>query len=184
MQSWHPSVLDGTSRSLGHGHASAVSLRQCEKTPTKVTVLTFYSLRNTLESQLTDSTKEYTVKTVGTQGSRVVYWHRELPPFDADPVAEYLIEASSSRVPGTLVHRDELWRECHENLMVNTANRLEQEVARLGGHYAHVLDESIESRHDAATGEAWLHGRFNYVLYRQPVNRTRIPRLLVQNRAG
>ena len=74
-----------------------------------MTALTFYSLRNTLESQLTDSTKECTVKTAGTEGSRVVYWHRELPPFDSDAVAEHVIEATSSRVPGTLVHRDELW---------------------------------------------------------------------------
>jgi hypothetical protein len=39
---------------------------------------------------------------------------------------------------------------------------------RLGGHYAHVLDESIDSRHDGVTSEAWLHGRFTYMLYRRP----------------
>jgi hypothetical protein len=101
--------------------------------------------------------------------SKMVYWHRELPPFDAEPVAEHFIEATSSRVPGTLVYRDELWGKCYENLMACTASRLEQEVVRLGGQYAHVLDESIDSRHDGATGEAWLHGRFTYMLYRQPV---------------
>jgi len=37
--------------------------------------------------------------------------------------------------------------------------RLEEEICRLGGHYAHVLDESIEK------GEAWLHGRFTYMLF-------------------
>jgi hypothetical protein len=40
-------------------------------------------------------------------------------------------------------------------------------VARLGGHYAHVLDETVDSRHDAVSGEAWLHGRFSYSLYRR-----------------
>ena len=106
---------------------------------------------------------------IGINASKTVYWHRELPPFDADAVAEHIIEATSSRVPGTLVHRDELWGQCYENLMARTGTRLEQEVVRLGGHYAHVLDESIDSRHDGATGEAWLHGRFTYMLYRQAV---------------
>ena len=50
--------------------------------------------------------------------------------------------------------------------MVNAESRLAQEIARLDGHYAHVYDESIEPRRDHATGEAWLHGRFFYVLYR------------------
>jgi hypothetical protein len=39
-------------------------------------------------------------------------------------------------------------------------------VARLGGRYAHVLDEHIDSRRDDSSGESWLHGRFTYVLYR------------------
>jgi hypothetical protein len=43
--------------------------------------------------------------------------------------------------------------------------------------YAHVLDESIDSRHDGATGEAWLQGRFTYMLYRRPVKN--IPEALV-----
>lgn len=46
--------------------------------------------------------------------------------------------------------------------------RLTQEIARLGGQYLHVLDESVDSRHDDVTRESWLHGRFSYVLYRRP----------------
>jgi hypothetical protein len=38
-----------------------------------------------------------------------VYWHRELPPIDAEIIAEHVVEANSSRVLGTLAHRDELW---------------------------------------------------------------------------
>ena len=65
-------------------------------------------------------------------------------------------------------HRDELWDRCYQELMANTQARLAQEIARLGGHFAHVHDESIDVRHDDATCEAWLHGRFSYMLYRRP----------------
>lgn len=102
--------------------------------------------------------------------SRVVFWHRELPPLDAEIVGEHTIEATSSRVPGTIAHRDDLWRTCYENLMGQARVRLEQEVARLGGHYAHVFEEAIDIRRDEAKGEAWLLGRFCYVLYRRPTS--------------
>ena len=49
--------------------------------------------------------------------------------------------------------------------------RLGQEVVRLGGHYAHVFDVAIETRHDGSSGEAWLHGRFTYMLYRSSHHR-------------
>ena len=103
------------------------------------------------------------------QGSpSVVYWHRELPPSDAEPLGEHVVEAASVRVPGTLAHRDELWDRCYEDLMVKARAQLQQEVARLGGNYAHVLNESVDSRHNDVTGENWLHGCFTYMLYRQP----------------
>jgi hypothetical protein len=99
-------------------------------------------------------------------GGKIVYWHRELPPLNADIVAEHTVEATSGRVPGTLGHRDELWDRCYDELMSNAHARLAQEIASLDGHYAHVLDESIDIRHDDAAGEAWLHGSFSYMLYR------------------
>ena len=98
--------------------------------------------------------------------SKTIYWHRELPPLDAEAIRQHIVEAASGRVPGTLAHRDELWSQCYEDLMAQVRNRLEQEIARLGGDYAHVLDESVESKHDVVTGEAWLHGSFIYMLYR------------------
>jgi hypothetical protein len=52
------------------------------------------------------------------------------------------IEAESVRVPGTLVHRDEVWDTCHADLMRRTVQRLEQEISRLGGDCAHVISES------------------------------------------
>lgn len=103
------------------------------------------------------------------KGSTIVYWHRELPPLDAEPMGEHIVEATSARVPGTLVHRDELWNQCYEDLMTQTCIRLAQEVDRLGGHCAHVLNESVDSKHDDVTGEAWLHGRFTYMVYRRPI---------------
>jgi hypothetical protein len=106
--------------------------------------------------------------TTPVNGTKIVFWHRELPPLDAEPVAEHVVEATSARVPGTLLHRDELWGQCYEDLMVKATGRLEQELVRLRGDLAHVLDESVDSRHDEATGESWLHGRFIYMLYRQP----------------
>ena len=99
---------------------------------------------------------------------RIVYWHRELPPLDAELVAAHTVEANSSRVPGTIAHRDELWDQCYRELMANAESRLVQEVARLGGHFAHVYDEAIDPKHDDAAGEAWLHGRFSYMMYRRP----------------
>lgn len=100
--------------------------------------------------------------------AKVVYWHRELPPLDAELIADHTLEANSSRVSGTLAHRDELWDQCYRELMANAETRLAQEVTRLGGHLAHVHDEAIDPKHDDAAGEAWLHGRFGYLLYRRP----------------
>ena len=100
--------------------------------------------------------------------AKIVYWHRDLPPLEADLVAEHSVEANSSRVAGTLAHRDELWDRCYHELLADAERRMIQEGARLDGHYAHVHDESISPKHDDAAGEAWLHGSFTYMLYRRP----------------
>ena len=97
---------------------------------------------------------------------KAIYWHRDLPPLDAEPLGEHTLEATSSRVPATIAHRDELWTRCEDDLMSQTRHRLADEMARLGGQSVHVHKESIEARHDDATGEAWLHGRFEFTLYR------------------
>ena len=103
----------------------------------------------------------------GDTAPKIVYWHRELPPLDGEVMHEHVIEAVSARVPGAIERHGELWDRCYAELMEHTRLRLEQEVKRLGGHYAHVLDEHIESQRDDANGESWLRGRFNYVLYRR-----------------
>jgi hypothetical protein len=108
-------------------------------------------------------------ESAGHNGRKIVYWHRDLPPLAAELVAEHTVEANSSRVPGTIAHRDELWDRCYRELMAAAESRLAQEVARLGGDFAHIHDEAIDPKHDAVTGEAWLHGVFSYMLYRRPV---------------
>lgn len=102
------------------------------------------------------------------QSEKIVFWHRELPPINSELIAEHSVEANSSRVAGTLAHRNELWDQCYQELMRNAEIRLVEEVTRLGGQFAHVHRESIGAKHDDAAGEAWLHGTFTYALYRQP----------------
>ena len=99
-------------------------------------------------------------------GPKVIFWHRDLPPLEAEPIGSHTLEAVSGRVPGTIAHRDELWTRCEDELMAETRRRLGEEMVRLGGRYVHVREESIDTKHDDATGEAWLHGRFGYTLYR------------------
>ena len=98
---------------------------------------------------------------------RCIFWHRELPPRDAELLGEHVLEATSSRVRASFAYRDDRWESCYRDLLAHTNARLKQEIARLGGHYAHIVAESILSRHDDATGSAWLQGRFTYMLYRR-----------------
>jgi hypothetical protein len=81
-------------------------------------------------------------------------------------LGEHVVEATSSRVPSSFAHDDELWDRAYHELMENAETRMKQEINRLSGRYAHVLDESIDFRRDEVTGEAWLHGLFTYALYR------------------
>ena len=67
---------------------------------------------------------------------------------------EHTVEAASGHVPGTLVHQSELWDGCYEDLMGQAGVRIEQEIARMGGTFAHVFAESIDTRHNDAIGDA------------------------------
>ena len=99
--------------------------------------------------------------------SKIVYWHRELPPLDGEILGEHVLEASSDRVTGSIERHGDRWDRCYAALMEHATDRLTQEVVRLGGHYAHVLDEHIDSKRDDVVNESWLYGRFDYVLYRR-----------------
>ena len=58
---------------------------------------------------------------MATVNSKVIYWHRELPPLDAEAIGEHTLETTSMHVPGTLAHRDELWAQCYADLMANVS---------------------------------------------------------------
>ena len=53
------------------------------------------------------------MSTHNTDDDKIVYWHSELPPLSAELMAEHTLEATSSRVPGTISHRDELRDRCY-----------------------------------------------------------------------
>jgi hypothetical protein len=97
---------------------------------------------------------------------RTIYWHRELPPLGGDLAGEYVVEATSNHVPDTIAGREALWARGKDELMANARTRLNDEITRLGGRFAHVVRESIETRHDPGKGEAWLRGVFTFMLYR------------------
>lgn len=100
--------------------------------------------------------------------AKIVYWRRELPPLSEQIEGEHELTAASDRVPDSWAERDALWGRCYDSLMTHARARLVDEIHRLGGSCAHVVDELIASRHDAATGEFWLQGTFRYVLYVHP----------------
>lgn len=104
--------------------------------------------------------------TAPVASEKTIYWHRELPPVHAEPIGEHTVEATSGHVPDTIASREELWHRCYADLMGDVDLRLKQEIDRLGGRYAHVLGEAIDTKHDPVAGETWLRGRFTYVLYR------------------
>lgn len=64
----------------------------------------------------------------GANQPGIIYWHGELPPSDSQAMDEHVLEAVSSRIPGTLAHRDELWDRCYDELMAQARERLKQEV--------------------------------------------------------
>ncbi len=86
---------------------------------------------------------------------------------DADPDGRTFHGGEkSAHVPGTIAHRDELWDQYYEDLMSKVRAAGAGSLTRLGGNFAHVLDETVDSRHNDATNESWLHGCFTYMLYR------------------
>jgi hypothetical protein len=97
---------------------------------------------------------------------QIVYWHHDLPPFEAFVLDEYAIDIDGVRVPGTRVLRDEVLEWCRADLQRRCVARLEREVQRLDGHYAHVFCERIDATRDEAKDETWLHGRFRFSVYR------------------
>ena len=99
---------------------------------------------------------------------KILYWRRELPPLSEQIEGEHEVTADSAKVHVSWADRDTLWSRCHDDLMVQARARITQEVVRLGGSCAHIVDETVTARRDEHTGESWLHGRFRFVLYVHP----------------
>jgi hypothetical protein len=98
----------------------------------------------------------------------IIYWHRDLPPPTVALMSEHTLEANSRRVSLRFAQRDKELGRCYGDLMAQARTQLAREVTRLGGDYAHVREQWICPRFDNVAGEAWLHGRFQYVIYREP----------------
>ncbi|MBK7077685.1 MAG: hypothetical protein IPH44_35850 [Myxococcales bacterium] len=100
--------------------------------------------------------------------TKVVYWRRDLPPLSEQIEGEHELIATSEHAHVSWAERDALWGRCYRSLTERAEARLAQEVARLGGSCAHVVDEQVASKVDDATGAMWLVGTYRYVLYRHP----------------
>jgi hypothetical protein len=100
--------------------------------------------------------------------SKVVYWRRELQPLSEQIEGEHEIEAESPHVHYDFGRREAMWGVCYGKLMEEAERRMVQEVQRLGGSCAHVLEEIVTARTDDAASLFWLRGRFRYVMYTHP----------------
>jgi hypothetical protein len=100
--------------------------------------------------------------------AKIVYWRRELPPLSEQLEGEHEVASSSPRVHYEWAAPDAHWSACHAELLACARERITQEVARLGGSCAHVVDEVVRARRDEATQEFWLEGTFTFLLYRHP----------------
>jgi len=80
----------------------------------------------------------------------------------------YEVEAESPRIDYDLTHRSELWKQSYPPLLEAAERRATQELVRLGGSCAHIIDEQIVAKIDDTTGTFWLHGGFRFVMYRHP----------------
>lgn len=102
--------------------------------------------------------------------AKIVYWRRELPPMSEQLEGEHEITATSDRVRTTWSEREVSWARCHDSLAAHAQDRITQEVRRLGGTCAHVLEEVVTSRRDDATEEFWLVGTYRFTMFVHPLD--------------
>jgi hypothetical protein len=100
--------------------------------------------------------------------SHVVYWRRDLPPLSEEIEGEHEVEAESPHVHYDFGRREAMWSKCYGLLQEVAEERIRQEVLRLGGSCAHVVDEAITAKTDDAAALFWLRGRFRFVMYVHP----------------
>lgn len=97
--------------------------------------------------------------------SQVVYWRRELPPLSEQIEGEHDLEAESPHLHYELGDRQLMWSKCYPLLLEQAESRIRQELTRLHGSCAHVVDEQITAKVDDAQSLFWLRGRFQFVMY-------------------
>jgi hypothetical protein len=100
--------------------------------------------------------------------STIVYWRRDLPPMSEQIEGTHEVEAESPHIHYDFGRRAEMWAKCYGPLQLEAEERIRQEVLRLGGSCAHVVDEAIRSKTNDAEGLFWLRGRFRFVMYVHP----------------
>ena len=100
--------------------------------------------------------------------TQVVYWRQELPPLSELLEGEHEIEAESAHVHYDFGDRQAMWRECYGLLATVAEERVRQEISRLGGSCAHIIEEQITARTDDGSALFWLRGRFRFLMYRHP----------------
>jgi hypothetical protein len=98
---------------------------------------------------------------------QTVYWRRDFPPLSEEIEGEHEAEAHAV-IPDDLMHRTELWGRCYPLLISEAERVIAQEVARLGGSCAHVVEETIKSKIDDVARTFELRGAFRFILYRHP----------------
>lgn len=99
-----------------------------------------------------------------------IYWFHELPPLRDEIAGEYEIEAESDPVHNDFAERDHLWAQCIDSLKARLDQRLHQELERLHGHCVQILEEQVTPKIDAAAETYRLHGRYTYVLFKEPAD--------------
>ena len=100
--------------------------------------------------------------------TQVVYWRQELPPLSEMLEGEHEIETESQHVHYSVGGREAMWSACYGLLQTATEERLRQELGRLGGSCAHIVDEQVTARTDDASAMFWLRGRYRFLMYRHP----------------
>lgn len=98
----------------------------------------------------------------------VVYWKRDLPPLSEEIEGEHEVEAESSHLHYDCGRREAMWATCYGLLQQAAEERIRQELRRLGGSCAHVVDEAVTAKTNDADAVFWLRGRFRFVMYVHP----------------
>jgi len=99
-----------------------------------------------------------------------IYWHSDLPPLEDKIAGKYQVTAESDPIPLDYRHKDELRGRSEPSLALRLEDRLGQEIDRLGGHCAHILEEHITPVIDYHNNQYRLRGTYTYVLFLAPAN--------------